>query len=282
MTQDRIWQNIETVEIDELIKAREQLHQAVQIVAMVARSLLPKVTDDRYANLEWSGEYQALNGRCVLDDTLRVALRVKDFTLLIFDHSGIRCELALDGQTQEQAIEFLKDELSKFGADVSKLTLELPYEIPEYETAKGIPFKCTSYKAFEILSKYFDNAELAISKSVKEEHSVTEIRSWPHHFDIATLIIIEAHEDPEEAKTIGVGFSPGDEHFASPYFYITPWPYPDVSKVSLPTLPAGGQWHTEGWVGALLQGTEITHLDHQELGVEQFMQEAIKASKSFI
>jgi hypothetical protein len=56
----------------------------------------------------------------------------------------------------------------------------------------------------------------------------------------------------EQARTIGVGMVPGDAARPFPYLYVTPWPYPPHPE--LPPLPAGGQWNTEGWLGAVLEG----------------------------
>ena len=57
--------------------------------------------------------------------------------------------------------------------------------------------------------------------------------------------------DPERARTLGVGMTPGDAARPEPYLYVTPWPYPESPE--LPPLPEGGCWHTEGWVGAVLE-----------------------------
>jgi hypothetical protein len=66
--------------------------------------------------------------------------------------------------------------------------------------------------------------------------------------------------------------SPGDGSYSQPYFYVSPWPYPDVS--TLPPLVLG-HWHTEGWVGAVLTAEEILPKTDQRISVESFMQRAI-------
>ena len=58
------------------------------------------------------------------------------------------------------------------------------------------------------------------------------VRCWPHHFDMATLFNLG------EDRSIGVGFSPGDESYDEPYFYCTPWPPPDQTGMTV-------IWH--GW-----------------------------------
>ena len=82
---------------------------------------------------------------------------------------------------------------------------------------------------------------------------------------------------------MGAGFAPGDESYAEPYFYVTPWPYPDVAEL-LP-LSGGGRWHTEGWVGAVLTSTELVGLGDaaaQRRGAGDFLTEAVEASRHLL
>ncbi len=281
MSHQSHWENFQTIDFQKISEARSQLHQAIQVVAMVARSLYPKVSDDHYANLGWSQAYQAFTGRCILDNRFSVALRPGDFTLLIFDNGGIRCEFPMNGKTQDQAFDFLKAELGKLGADVSKFNTELPYEIPAHPTGKGEPFSFKYPEAFEEIRKYFSDADFVLKEVRHEEEGASEVRSWPHHFDFATLIITEEHEDPEKAKSVGVGLSPGDEHMTEPYFYVTPWPYPEAELVKKHELPAG-QWQTEGWVGATLSGSEILKAENQKEITESFIHVAMEASKRLL
>ena len=82
-----------------------------------------------------------------------------------------------------------------------------------------------------------------------------------------------AHDDPEEARSVGVGMTPGDGGYPEPYFYVTPWPYPNPEV--LPRL-ATGSWHTEGWTGAVLTGTEALAGEVEER-TRAFLAEAVEA-----
>jgi hypothetical protein len=91
------------------------------------------------------------------------------------------------------------------------------------------------------------------------EEGASPVRVWPHHFDIAVLIELGAEDDrpvdPEEARSVGVGMTPGDDSYPDPYWYVTPWPYP--AATGLPKLPPPGAWHTDGWVGAVLGAADL-------------------------
>jgi hypothetical protein len=61
----------------------------------------------------------------------------------------------------------------------------------------------------------------------------------------------ETGADGVATKTIGLGLSPGDTSYAEPYWYASPWPYPEAST-TLPPLPDGAHWHREGFTSAIL------------------------------
>lgn len=91
---------------------------------------------------------------------------------------------------------------------------------------------------------------------IREETS--PIQLWPHHFDLAMLwlpgdkIPDQDLNDEEYAdKQMNFGFTFGDDGVPEPYFYVTAYPLPDA----FPTyeLPAGTQWQTEGFSGAVLR-----------------------------
>jgi len=76
---------------------------------------------------------------------------------------------------------------------------------------------------------------------------------WPHHFDMATLVRLDAGGG-ESARSVGVGMSPGDEFYAQPYVYLSPW---RRFEGSLPDLPPPGHWHIDGFFGAVITGEDI-------------------------
>ncbi|HYL06567.1 MAG TPA: hypothetical protein VE075_11030, partial [Thermoanaerobaculia bacterium] len=83
---------------------------------------------------------------------------------------------------------------------------------------------------------------------------------------------------PEEARTVGAGMVPGDAGRDEPYFYVTPFPYPE--SPDLPPLPTGGIWNTDGWLGAVLEAPRFMDADRaadQAAAVETFLRSAAAA-----
>ena len=122
------------------------------------------------------------------------------------------------------------------------------------------------------LSAWFGMAHNALEQLASEQTDLqpgpSPVRCWPHHFDIATYVSLEAG-DPETARGIGVGMSPGDESYAEPYFYVNPWPHLEAS--ALPLAPSPGHWHTHGFVGAIATGTEILRAEEPEKALSDFL-----------
>ncbi|HEY9621236.1 MAG TPA: hypothetical protein V6C78_12745 [Crinalium sp.] len=87
---------------------------------------------------------------------------------------------------------------------------------------------------------------------------------------MATLITLP-NTQSDESKTVGVGLSPGDQSYSEPYWYVSPYPYPELS--SLPVLDIGF-WHTDHWVGAVLTASQVE--DEQNLSA--FLTAAVERS----
>lgn len=90
---------------------------------------------------------------------------------------------------------------------------------------------------------------------IREETS--PIQLWPHHFDLSMLWLpgekVPGQDPANEEyadKQMNFGFTFGDEANPEPYFYVTAYPLPDA----LPglSLPAGTNWQSQGFNGAVL------------------------------
>jgi hypothetical protein len=95
------------------------------------------------------------------------------------------------------------------------------------------------------LAAWFGNADMLLREVTAGEPGASPVVCWPHHFDIATLVTFDdSTADPEQARSVGLGLSPGDAGHPEPYFYIGPWPRP--TGEDLPSLPGCGAWDRDG------------------------------------
>jgi hypothetical protein len=245
------WRELGTVAPSELSQARLQLHWAAQLVSAPGASSLPAAEDYSQTNLGWDAELGLLTGRNVGSASVQAALAFEGLELLVLDGGRERSSMRLAGHTLQQALTWLGQEISVEGE-----ALALPvHEMPPYTVGEGGVFSDAGTEARAELSAWFANSFGLIRDAVADYPDAAPVRCWPHHFDVASLLTLHSGVGAEEARSIGVGFSPGDGSYDQPYFYVTPWPYPDAD--GLPLLADGAHWHTEGWTGAVLTGEQL-------------------------
>jgi hypothetical protein len=253
-----MWERTGAIEPSALADARIQLHWAAQSVAGVGRTLHACRADDSHTTLTWSARLDAL----VQDpfDGVTSGLRPRDLTLIAIGDSASK--LPLQGRTLDDAYAFFE---SRFATTFKRPAIELP----DHPVAHGATFDANGEHLAE-LARYYNDAARVLSVVARSDSRASVVRCWPHHFDIATLITLSGHD--EEARTIGIGLSPGDGTSLEPYYYVTPWPYPDASRLGALRV---GRWNTAGWTGAVLAASSFAHVDRQEERVRAFLDEAI-------
>jgi hypothetical protein len=227
-----------------LAEARVALHWAAQLPAAAGRALIPAVPDDSHTGLAWlPGPRLLAGGRTPAGQ--RAALRAADSSLVILGPGDVPgAELALTGRTFADALAWLAAALRvPPGVSLSRAD----YDMPPHAVADGGRFGDSDAVGRAELARWYATADAILHRVARAHAGASPVRCWPHHFDIATLL-----PGPAEGRSVGVGLSPGDGSYAQPYWYVTPWPYPEARAFA--DLPAGGHWHTAGWVGAVLTG----------------------------
>ncbi|MBT8401504.1 MAG: hypothetical protein KJO98_13580 [Rhodothermia bacterium] len=273
------WRRLGRIQPEALEDTRLQLHWAAQIPASLGYTFANPEPDWSHTSLRWNGRRGALMGTAVGSKSVRAGIDLAAMAIIVIA-DGTEDSFPLQGKSLSQGYQWLWDTTSQ--VDTARSSLVRPdHEMPEHPVGDGATFDCPK-EAREELSAWFSNANRELAAVARNHHHASTVRCWPHHFDIATLIRLDPNDDSEEAPSIGAGMSPGDGGRSEPYFYVTPWPYPDPDQ--LPELPAG-DWNREGWVGAVLTSNEITSArtsrDQQEL-VNHFLDAAIAASRRLL
>lgn len=257
------WRRVGGVDSAALVDARLQLHHALQLVVSALISYLAPRADDSHTNLEWLAPLDALGTHWLEGgERVRFALRPEALALLAVNECGATSEYALHGRTVNDAVAWLRESLASAGYDASKLTTKKHYEIPSYAVASGAAFSRAAPEAFAKLARYYANAYQLTWYVASTRPGASAPRCWPHHFDLATLIVLP--ELPGRGtRTVGVGLSPGGGLYAEPYFYVGPYPPPRPDR--LRPLGTLGAWHTKEWVGAVLRGSDIARVTAAEI-----------------
>jgi len=248
------WNEIGRAAANELGTARVQAHHAAQWATRAARAVLAPKDDDSHSNLGWDTAHAALLSHDLKGGgkSLRIGLRPADMTLIALNGGRPLCVFVLNGESDAAAGEWTAQCLTDNGFDASRLDDPLPYDLPPRDGPYDLRSEAP---AFRELARYYGNAATLLDEIAAREAGASPVRCWPHHFDIATLIALESG-DPEHARSIGVGLSPGDGSYAEPYFYVSPWPYPEAGRLD-DEVAEIGHWHSAGFVAYVVTGSEI-------------------------
>ncbi|HAA13236.1 MAG TPA: hypothetical protein DCE41_16695 [Cytophagales bacterium] len=264
-----------------LTEAREEAHQAAQIIACAARSYMPADEKDKYAALMWWHLEKGLVTQTFgTENRSRVALRLQDLTLIFLEVGKRREEFTLINRTQDEAIEWLKGQLEKAGFDPAKYEFSYPYDFPDYPQGRGEKFTMGNRGMFLELAINFANADQYLQQVHAFVRGASRVRIWPHHFDIATLITYK-DDSGDETKTreINIGMSAGDENINEPYYYVTPKPHLAPNNINYPVLPGRGFWNKEPWFGTALKGSDFGNTPLEQMDqLKSFLEGAAATS----
>jgi hypothetical protein len=269
-----LWRPVSGLDRAKLKEARLQAHCAVQWLARGARAYVPPQPGDSHTNLGWD-EGQGGFSTHPLSDGARLHLRISDLTLVVLNAAGNSPWLSLDGQTDGDVRTWLGRELSVKKFDPQKLDEPSPYEMPAHAIAKGAKYSIGGLVgALRDLSVWYANANGLLS-DVRQQLAARKlnapaVRCWPHHFDLDSLVSLG------NDRTTGLGFSPGDEYYDEPYFYVTIYPQPNPA--ALPKLPALGHWHTRDFIAAVMPASKIVAAKDQKTETEAFLNAACDAA----
>jgi hypothetical protein len=208
----------------------------------------------------------------------QVALAPISLTLILLNYRGETiASLPLPGKTMAAGLDWLKQEISKLRAEVSEIVFldYPPDDFPDHALAHGAAFSDCNQAALSELANYYANTYHLLQDIIAAIEDATNPRIWPHHFDLATLVMLPEIQNGTPL-TVGGGFSPGDTSYNEPYWYVSPYRYPSTTR--LPVLAGDGFWRTQHWVGAVLPASRLVEgsADQQQVGA--FLNSALSAS----
>jgi hypothetical protein len=280
MKATRDWRPLGAVNPTSLGEARLQAHYALQWLARASRAYIPAGPGDSHTNMGWDETFDGFLTHSLPAGT-RLGLSISTLKLALFANGEEAAAMVLTDRTDAEARAWLGEHIGLLNLDPAALDAPSPWEMPPHPLAGDAAYEGATVltAARAELAAWFANAGQSLERLrvqyVAKVPSVSPVRCWPHHFDMATLISLYGG-DPEHARSVNAGLSPGDGSYDEPYFYVSPWPYPDTGK--LPPLPAPGYWHTQGFLAAVAPASQILAAAAPERVVEDFLQEATAAA----
>ncbi|MDX1493314.1 MAG: hypothetical protein R3253_04590 [Longimicrobiales bacterium] len=259
-----------------------ELHWAAQIVASAGQTFAEPRDDDSHRAMIWSPQLDAFVGVGFAGPyPFRLALRPRDLTLMLLDREdGALGVFELQGRSRAQAYEWLGVGMATYRGGNLPVIERPEYEMPDHPVGGDAAFSTRMEAELSALSALYASGAALLDDLFGPLEDASDVRCWPHHFDVATLITVKDAPDAEEARTVGVGLAPMGGGYGSWYLYVTPWPYPEAN--ALPDLHSDGAWHTEGWTGAVLTGARVMALPRQERAqrIRHFVEEATDAART--
>jgi hypothetical protein len=271
------WERLGRIPAAALSDARLELHHAAQIVSAAGITHLPAADDDSHTNMEWAPGLRALAGRPAGSSrSFRLAVRPEGLELLLLDPDcREREKRTLFGATVGEGYDWAAETIAG-ATGVPRRPLTRPsWMIPELCRER---FSAEQAPALAELSRWYGNAAHVLAGIAAAFDGASEVRCWPHHFDIAALL-----PGGRPGRTVGVGLSPGDDAYREPYWYVSPYPHP--KNPAVPTLPNGGRWHRDGFFAAVLPGSDLLSGGaeaSQEFRTREFLEAAIADCVRFL
>lgn len=256
----------------------QAMHRASQVMAMVSHAYSPHRQDDSHNALKWNMYTKTLEGCWIDEAAVQIKLDALRFELIADRYDQVN-HLKLIGKTTDQIIAWVKKQLASVGLEPKKLVPIKHFEVPGYAAFDNpSAFPDPEHHLLNEWTNYFDNTQILLKEFQQQHKWSSEVRVWPHHFDIGLYIPVERDGSGSDTKSIGVGLAIPDQYSAEPYFYINHWSknsivYPDV----LPETRFG-YWNKKNWTGLILPAGAVLLQKDQEIFVRKFFQSGIGAS----
>jgi Family of unknown function (DUF5996) len=275
------WRPLRGIDQRRLSMARLQAHHAAQWLARAARAYVPPQPDDGHTNLGWNNTFDGFTTH-LMQGGVCLSLKIADLTLVLHGNERTaRTEsFSLNNRTDAQARQWLGEQLGARGLDARALDAPSPYEMPAHAFTQGGAYGVEDVAdALVELAAWFANAEFLLARVQRQmigrRLTASDVRCWPHHFDLATLISFPTRET-DVTGHVGAGLSPGDEYYDEPYFYVSVYPKPD--SAALPRLPKLGHWHTHEFTAAVAPAHQIVAANNQKDKVDDFLKASVDAA----
>jgi hypothetical protein len=174
----------------------------------------------------------------LLNNMTEIKINLLTAQLLYFhNEQEYRVEL-----TRDEIIERLQDIVTGYGLKIPRTT-----RLTNLNTEDLADYLAFARKA---------NRSLELFRMKLIGH-FTQVHLWPDGFDFSVEWFTKNNDEQ-----IGVGISPGDDQYESPYLYVNPYPFNEM-MVNEPLFI--GRWHTVGWKGIKVEWKDLEKKPEQQI-----------------
>ncbi|MEM7619892.1 MAG: hypothetical protein AAF228_05445 [Pseudomonadota bacterium] len=268
----------------ELEAARQYVHHALQWLARICYHCSPKGSDQDETPLLWVPNDSKFVTQALVElSGIHFGLQVPTLTLFAKDNTGTMNTLSLDGQSESDILDWMSSVLKESHFKTDVLLEPLPYSLPAHKLDEDAMYDAID-TALELreLALWYDYG-YTILKLLQDENTshtkrISDIRCSPRDLSLTTTLQFHHTQDKSGDAKVHLGFSPGDEHYSEPYFFVTHWPYLEPRR--LPELPFIGKWHVQGSVRAIALSSRLYAIDNNDKLLLAFFRETIESGNA--
>ena len=278
------WPQLTVADLQHLNAATEPIHVAAQLISMAGKFFLPHQSDDSHTNMGWDVDQKYLIGHPLPTSVpLRLALQPASMKLLIiYSEDQVVEELSLGGKTLEEAVAWVKRELTGHWFGTDSYRIDLHYDMPAYSLLRGGTFAAPEGAGYVAFGKARELGQQVMEAYAAEFAHASPVRTWPHHFDMGTYVPIRLDESGGVVNSLTMGLAIADSEVDEYFFYLTSWSREGkYATEPLSELPSGGCWGLKDDAGAVLKLSEVVRhpsAEAQMQAISTFLEAAIGAS----
>lgn len=258
-----MWQKLNRIDIYELERVRVQLINAIQLVSAAPRSYIKNSNDNRKDWLIWDIETGSIVSKEFgTQEKIRIKLNIEQFILSLCGFKDHIEHLALSGITYPMAFAWMKIKLETFHLNGEAFNDDSTYSIA-HSLSVNDEMRVTNQGVFKDLAAYISNAYYSFIQLKNELEIKGNISINPENMNLVLM------PEGQEVK-FSFGFSPGDNVYLEPYFYIQLEKVTD--KILHQLAKTIGIWNNKNWYGLVFLTSEFITLDseHEKIRVMDF------------
>ncbi len=222
----------------------KNIHLVAQYLAAAGKSFLPNKDDDSQSNLGWNAKTNSLETRD-LGHGYKLTFSLESAVL---KWSGMAEGMDLKKHTHQEILIWLKETSSGFGFEkMYSYAVNYKLDYPEIEPKDSYSFDASEAA---LIAQKFTLTQKALDAFLKANELTSEIRVWPHHFDMGVYTKLS------DKLFLGAGLAIPDSVESEFYFYASGWN--DGQAINTKNLPklSVGSWHAE-WTGGTLKSNGV-------------------------
>lgn len=226
----------------------KELHIAAQYLAAAAINFVKKEADDSHTNLGWSNERNTLLGRALNETGDSLSLNFNNFSLEW--NSDSKSAFLLAGKSHQAAVDWISSKVNEAGISIP-YNYQFHYEMDNPTDMNSYSFPQINQEEINRISGLLSIAQNSIGSTLTKQKLNSEIRIWPHHFDIGAYAIVS------DNLAIGFGLAIPDGGINEFYYYISGYKGEDYIETKNFKPLSIGEWQTEDWKAGTLKANNI-------------------------